>query len=63
MDWDFPDKNTGVGCHFIFPGEANTSICVQLTYYSEKTQYLAGGFFQVCFWATVVVLDKIGHES
>ena len=21
MDWDFPGKNTGVGCHFFSPGD------------------------------------------
>ena len=21
MNWDFPEKNTGVGCHFFSPGD------------------------------------------
>ena len=49
--WDFPGKNTGMGCHFLLQG-------VFLTQESAKSPVspaLAGGFFNT--WEAVLVKD------
>ena len=43
MDWDFPGKNTGVGCHFLFPGDLPDLEIEPLS--PASVSYIAGRFF------------------
>ena len=35
--WDFPDKNTGVGCHFLLQGIFLTQLLLQLLHWQADS--------------------------
>ena len=39
--WDFPGKNTGVGCHFLLQGSSPSGD-------QTRVSCIAGGFFPIC---------------
>ena len=46
--WDFPGKNTEVGCHFLLPGIEHTSSDTGMEPEDDPgSSALAGGFFTI----------------
>ena len=55
--WDFPDKNTGVGCHFLLPGIFLTQLLLQLLHWQADSLPLTEPPGRPCYMAQLTLKE------